>query len=319
MKEEKVTFYSEGCKIVGLLRTPDAPGADPLPVIINGPGWLGLADSPIPALYHEAFTKAGYAVLSVEYRGFGESEGERGWVVPDRQLEDLFNAITYIETRKDLDINRLGCYGQGGTGGGNAIVLAALEPRIKCVVAQTVVANGVDWLRSMRREYEWIEMLNRVNANHRRRVLEGKGEMVDPREGLMVATPERKAEPSRKGTDQKVGADFHLASAEFLLRYRPIDYVHRIAPRGLLMTSIENDVVTPEEHAIALYEKAEAPKKLIRQTGTNHYRCYKDNFSVLVPQFLDWYDRFLKHGANTSREQRPLEEIVPLPSPQRSS
>ena len=44
------------------------------------------------------------------------------------------------------------------------------------------------------------------------------------------------------------------------MRYRPIDFVHRIAPRALLMTCVEDDVVTPEDHAVALYERAGPPR-----------------------------------------------------------
>jgi dipeptidyl aminopeptidase/acylaminoacyl peptidase len=97
------------------------------------------------------------------------------------------------------------------------------------------------------------------------------------------------------------------------MRYRPIDYVHRIAPRALLMTSVEDDVVTPADHAMALYERAGAPKKLIHQTETTHYRSYTENYPALMPQILDWYDRYLKYGPIETREATPTEEIVYLP------
>ena len=89
------------------------------------------------------------------------------------------------------------------------------------------------------------------------------------------------------------GPVFHLASAEALLRFRPIDVVDRISPRALLMTCIENDVVTPEDHARAMYERAGPPKKLIRQTGVKVYESYTRNFAILLDAFREWYDRYL--------------------------
>ena len=38
-------------------------------------------------------------------------------------------------------------------------------------------------------------------------VLTGEDEMVDPREELMIATPERKADTSRRDVDQRVRDD----------------------------------------------------------------------------------------------------------------
>ncbi len=148
--------------------------------------------------YHRSFTAAGYAVLVFDYRGFGESEGEKGMILPMRQAEDLRNAITYLQTRPGVDPNRIGMFGSGGTGGANPIYVAAVDKRVKCVVSNYAFASGKDWLRSMRREYEWLEFLKRLEGDRRKRVLEGESEMVSPREELMVATPERKQTAVKK-------------------------------------------------------------------------------------------------------------------------
>jgi uncharacterized protein len=203
----------------------------------------------------------------------------------------MANAVTYLETRPDIDPRRIGGFGMGGVGGGNAIIAAARDPRIRCVVAQTVVADGADWLHRMRREYEWVDYLRRLDADRQRWVREGCGKRVDPRQELMVATPERAG--AKGHLDSGLEPGIYLRSAEFLLQYRPIDEVDRITPRALLITSVAGDAVTPEDHARALYEKAGAPKKLIHQTNTTHYQSQVDNYDVLLEQFVDWYDRYL--------------------------
>src|SRR5690606_1550032 len=99
MRETKVTFYSEGDEIAAIWRTPDT-GDGPFRAIVQGPGWLGLKDAKLYVRYHEALTAAGFGVLIFDYRGFGDSGGEK-LLSPARQLQDLVNAVTYLTTRED--------------------------------------------------------------------------------------------------------------------------------------------------------------------------------------------------------------------------
>ena len=303
MKSEAVSFYSEGAKMAGILRLPDEPGSEPLPGIVQGPGWLGLKDSKLYARYHQSFTDAGYAVLVFDYRGFGGSEGDRTVILPTSQADDIRNAITYLQTRPEVDARRIGLFGSGGTGGSNPIYVAAVDQRVQCVVSNYAFATGRDWLRSMRREYEWLEFLKSLEEDRRKRVLEGAGEMVDPREGLMVATPERRKTNIKKDVEHLIPSRVSLRSADGLLEFNPEDYVGRIAPRAILFISTEHDAVTPEDQTFRLYEKAGQPKKLILQKETSHYAAYGDYFDVVTPQIIEWYDRYLKYERVERREE----------------
>jgi hypothetical protein len=309
VREERVEFFSEGLRINALVRRPDTPppGGRGYPVIVQGPGYVGLAESPISRLYHEVFVAAGFATVSPNYRGFGGSEGERGWILPDQQLQDLVNTLTFIETVEDLDAERIGTYGHGGTGGGNAILLGSVDQRVRCVAAQSPIADGATWLRSMRRNYEWLAYLERIEANARKRVREGKGELVDPREEIMVATPQRRAEATRPQTDRQIGADFHLASVEHILRYRPIDFVAHLAPRPLLLISLRRDVVTPEDQgAERLFEVARPSKTLVRQNeAITHYRSYEKNLDIVGPLLVDFFQAHLVSSRLTVFREEP--------------
>jgi fermentation-respiration switch protein FrsA (DUF1100 family) len=294
VRQETVNFYSEGIKLKGLLRLPDT-GSGPWPGIVQGPGWLGLHDAKLYERYHRSFTAAGYAVLVFDYRGFGDSEGERGLILPMWQAEDIRNAITYMQTRTEVDPHRIGLFGSGGTGGANPIYVAAVDQRVKCVVSNYAFASGKEWLRGMRREYEWLDFLQRLEADRKTRVLEGKGEMVNPREELMVATPERKQTAVKKDVDSRIPDRVPLRSAEAIMEFTPEDYVAMISPRAIMFVSTEGDAVTPEDQTFRLYEKAGQPKKLVLQRETTHYKAYDEYFDQVTPQMVDWFDRYLKY------------------------
>ena len=62
-----------------------------------------------------------------------------------------------------------------------------------------------------------------------------------------------------KPTEQEI-TDYYQQNQD---DYKPIDIVHRIAPRPLLIVGVEGDAVTPTDHAVRLYNAAGVPKKLI--------------------------------------------------------
>jgi dipeptidyl aminopeptidase/acylaminoacyl peptidase len=291
MREETVAFYSEGVRLAGVLRLPngDTP-PEGYPALVHGPGLLGVANARHYLVWHHAFAEAGYATLVIDYRGWGNSDGPRGWLRPDWQVEDMRSAITYLEYRPDIDSLRIGAYGMGGTGGGNAIMAAGLDPRIRCVCAQTAVADGAAWLHRLRREHEWIALRKRLREDDRSWVLRGQGARIP---AGTLALPEREqATPDARPLDGV--PDLYIRSTHYMMRYRPIDVVAAISPRALLLTSLEDDPITPEDFIIALYEHAGSPKRLVRQTGFDHHQAYRDNFTRLSAEFVGWFDRFLK-------------------------
>ena len=285
MKETAVEFFSEGTRIAGILRTPDDAGT--YAGIVQGPGWLGLKDANLYLPYHEALTAAGFAVLIFDYRGFGDSDGDRGTLSPSMQLEDLINGVTFLQTLEDVDDTRIGVFGSGGTGGGNAVLLSAHDDRIRCAVAQVPVADGTDWLKRMRREYEWYEYLDRLDQDRRMRVTTGEGERIHPREDIMVPTPERRKTSVKADVDDKIPSEIPLSAAYAVMAYKPIDVAHKA--RNLMVIGVEDDATTPTDHAIALYDAAPEPKKLILQRQTTHYAAYAQHGDVVIPEIVDWF------------------------------
>jgi alpha/beta superfamily hydrolase len=308
VKTESVSFASEGARLRGFLHRPDADDAR-LPFIVQGPGWLGLADAKLYVPYHQAFTDAGFAVLIFDYRGFGDSEGDRGTISPTWQLEDWRNAIAYMRGRADIDADRAAIFGSGGTGGGNAVLVAAAEPSVRATISQVPVADGRDWLHRMRAEHEWVAFLDAVETDRRDRAAGRAGVTVPPREGIMVETPERRASSVKSDVDARIPGTVPLASAHRILEYRPIDVASRV--RGLMVVGVEDDAVTPTDHARQLYDAALPPKKLVLQSETTHYAAYKQYAGVVIPMMVDWLRRLvLQDGAIEIREQYAQDETL---------
>ncbi len=296
MKETSVEFFSEGVRISALLRTPD--GAGNRGGIVQGPGWLGLKDANLYLPYHEALTGAGLTVLIIDYRGFGSSGA--GTLSPADQLADLTNAVTFLLTLDAID--HVSVFGSGGTGGGNAVLLAAHDTRINCAVSQVPVADGQDWLRRMRAtDEDWHRFLDRLARDRVQRVLHGKGENVHPREDIMIPSAERRSTAVKKDVDGRIPASVPLAAADEILAYRPLDVAHKV--RGLLVIAVDDDAVTPTDHAEALFEAAPAPKRIIVQYNTTHYAAYQQFGDRVIPHIVDW---FLQHrtGAEGAAEER---------------
>jgi hypothetical protein len=291
MIEERVSFYSERELVSGILRLPDDVHQRPVPAVVQGPGWLQVKEAKRNTPYHEAWAAVGIATLIIDFRGFGESEGDPRDLLPDRWITDLQNAVSYLCTREDIDPRRIGTFGSGSTGGGNAIVLSARDPRVRFAIAQVPIADGADWLRRMRREHEWFEFLARLDADRRARVLTGEGEMVRPRGDIMVSTPLRAAREAAQPKKDVYAQLVSLRSAEAIMAYRPIDYAP--AARAVFVIGVEDDPVTPTDHCYDLYEQAVPPKKLIIQRQTTHYEAYEAYADEVIPQMVEWAERHL--------------------------
>jgi dipeptidyl aminopeptidase/acylaminoacyl peptidase len=309
MQTTQVEFFSAGERVRGLWRTPDEPRAR-LRAVVQGPGWLGLKDANLYVRYHEALTAAGFGVLVFDYRGFGDSEGARE-LSPAGQLTDLVNAVTYLTARDDVDADAIGVFGTGGTGGGNAVLLADTDRRVRAAVSQVPVADGRDWLHRMRSESDWLAFLGGLDEDRRLRVTTGQGRRVHPREEIMVPTAERRTTTIKADVDDRVPTAVSLAAADEILDYRPIDAARRLTT-PLMVIGVEGDATTPTDHAEALYEAAAGPRCLVMQRHTTHYAAYDQYWETVTPLIVQWFDRFLRNAGVVVRTGDPSADSIEL-------
>lgn len=135
--ETPVEFMSEGAVLRGLLLTPTATERR-LATVIMAHGTSATINM-VAIEFARSFCRTGLAVLIYDHRNFGRSEGEpRQEINPWVQCRGYLDALTFSESRPEVDPSRLAIWGDSYTGG-QVIVVSACDPRAKVVVAQCPV------------------------------------------------------------------------------------------------------------------------------------------------------------------------------------
>lgn len=134
---KEVEFTSEGVALRGLLYLPESPSRR-LPVVIMAHGFSATVTM-VTDKYAAAFCRAGLAVLLYDHRNFGRSEGEpRQQINPWIQCRGYRDAVKFAEGLDEVDPERIALWGDSYTGG-QVIVVGAIDPRVKVIVAQCPV------------------------------------------------------------------------------------------------------------------------------------------------------------------------------------
>lgn len=287
----EVTFFSDGLRLSAWL-TPGA-GDGRRPAIVFCPGFTGTKYAAFYGPYVRQLSEAGYTVLLIDYRGWGDSEGERGAIFPLEQAEDIRSALSYLESRDDVDARRLGLFGVS-FGGGHVSYVASVDHRVRCAVSVSGVGDGRQWLREMRREYEWNELLDRLGAERRARAATGEVTLVDPTEEIMISTPERRATTVKGNVPAgMVATRTPLHCAQAIIDYRPAEAVAARAASGILWLAVTRDSVVPAEHSRRMYAAASEPKRLVMLPGDRHYAAYVDHQDLIAREAIAWYGTHL--------------------------
>ncbi|MGK5553641.1 alpha/beta hydrolase [Actinomadura kijaniata] len=107
--QQKVTFAGGEATLTGNLFLPDT-GA-PAPGIVVAGTWTSVKEL-MADRYAERLADRGYAALSFDFTGFGESGGEpRDVEDPARKVRDIHHAVTFLASHPSVDAGRLGALG----------------------------------------------------------------------------------------------------------------------------------------------------------------------------------------------------------------
>ena len=282
-KPQDVEFKSAGETIRAHLYLPEGGNA-PYPVVVMAGGWCYVKELVQPE-YAKAFNSAGLAALVFDYRRLGTSEGEpRQHLNPWDQIEDYQNAISYAETRSELDSSRIGIWGISYSGG-HVLIVGATDPRVRCIVSNIPVVDGYLNMKQVHSAVAFRELEQLILDDRRRRLEKDE-------HGYLPMSSETPAEELSTWPFPEVTSGFRhlkenvapnqehrttIASLEMLMRYDVRPFLPRILDKPVFMGIAEGDDITLWQEEMAVFNQIPNPvKRMFLCRDATHMTLYSD-------------------------------------------
>jgi fermentation-respiration switch protein FrsA (DUF1100 family) len=273
-------------------------GGPKFPTVVMSHGFSAVKEMYLDH-YAEAFAGAGIGSLVYDNRNLGASDGlPRQEVDPWQQVRDYRDAITYAESLPQTDSARLGVFGSSYSGG-HVLVVGATDRRVKCVVSQVPLVSGLRNARRLVRADHFAGLRALFDEDRRARYRGEPPKMMpvtaeDPSAAAVLPTADTwdfmvtRAWPRAPSWKNEVT----LRSVEMFTEYEPGAYIRAISPTPLLMIVALQDHLTVADEALAAYEQALEPKKLVTLKG-GHFDPYVDDFAIAGRAATDWFKQHL--------------------------
>ncbi|GAA3974453.1 alpha/beta hydrolase [Hymenobacter antarcticus] len=138
-----LTSPTDGVRLHGLLRLPVGTGPFPAAVLLAERGAdaedPSSADNRLLNSLADHLVSRGIAVLRLQERGLGGSEGSATTTTMAERSADAIAALNYLRTRPQIDVTHLGLIGHGE--GGNVALLAGAQPLAPTFVVALAAAG----------------------------------------------------------------------------------------------------------------------------------------------------------------------------------
>jgi dienelactone hydrolase len=285
-----VRFFSEGVVCFGRIFLPKGlMPASKAAAVVLAPGW-GETEATIEQ-YAARFASRGLVAMAIDYRGWGKSGGflylvdpirwddrqrfsqhtarvriRRKRLLPEAQVLDIRNAISYLQGEPGVDRARIGVWGTD-MAGGHVVVAAATDSRIKAAVAQVPIVDG--------------------------REVPRKAFAPSPsQQAAMVRVARSGQAPAGViAAEARNDEETKLALAE----YHPFWYADAIpATTAVLFVIAERDTtVNNDAHAVAASKLLKGPNGVASVSGATHSLSMPGAFETAVDAAAAWFVKYL--------------------------
>ncbi len=289
-----IEFQAEdGVTLRGWLYLPDG-AATPVPTIVMAHGFSAMKENYLDR-YAEVYSAAGLGALVFDNRNFGDSDGEpRQEIDPWQQVRDYRDAITRACEMPEVDDSRIGVWGSSYSGA-HVIVVGAIDRRVECVVSQVPLISGHRNARRLIRADLIAAVQGMFDDDRRNRMAGNPPAMIavvsdDPNTPCALPTPDsfewftetaRTRAPNWKN-------EVTLRSVEMFTEYEPGSYIEYVSPTPLMLVVAAGDHLTLADEALAAYERALEPKRLVLLKG-GHFDAYVADFESASGAARNWF------------------------------
>ncbi len=298
---KEVAYYSDGVACYAKIFYPKGfdPNAKPgRPAVVMGQGWAGSHVS--IEKYGAKFAEHGLVAMTIDYRGWGNSEGYVRLVSPNTlgggmekdearhkviknatvwvkrtrllakdQQEDYRNAISYIQGEAGVNPDLIGVWGSSFAGG-NSLAVAGQDARVKAIAVQIPgIGGNPDGTPPM-------DLKGAMLADAVKRARTGQGEeMWTGYSRLLVVDAEQIAANRENNT---------------------LQWAKNIGERPFMVIVAQYDeLINNEKAGKAAIDFAKGPKEYIIVPDITHFEMYSGKpFEISSEAAARWFTTYLK-------------------------
>jgi len=266
-EEVEFTNNNDGIKLAGTFTYPSEGENFLAAVLISG---SGAQDRNSELLMHKPFlviadylTKNGIAVLRVDDRGIGKSEGDYSLASLNDFVEDNKAALAYLRTRKEVNVNKIGVAGHS-LGGVIAPIIASEDKELNFIIL--LAGTGMRGDQLMLLQKKLIEEKMGVSAV----VVENGQKDIGGAYEIILASKEYSPKVEKKLkkhfketmgnqlSSEMIGAIAHQLSYPWLfdfIRFNPATAL-RITDCAVLALNGDKDVQVPADENLKIIEES---------------------------------------------------------------
>lgn len=271
-------------KVRGRLHTSTPKPAQALPLVVMG---HGLSSSSVEFYdFPEKIARAGYAVLTLDYRGHGASDGPRGYLSKERVEEDLLGGIEAMKKEYHIDTSRVALLGHS-TGAPLLLHAAPRVPGLRAFIALAPVAR----LRYEMNAFEFggYNLMRLLHLVFRRLRVPYKVRY----ERLYVS----QTSIARARKDDFLQHSLPVADYRPLVQELDGEAAARHAPQPTLVCIAEFDQVVKKSSSRRVFEALPGPKKLVEVPKSGHSMCGDERSDFVAAHVKEWLNEHVKGAA----------------------
>ncbi|GAB4100743.1 alpha/beta hydrolase [Sinomonas halotolerans] len=302
MIEKEASFYSEGSQLKATVYLPEGlPDGERHPALVVNSGYQGF-NSFYPKMFAERMTERGFVCLGFDYRGMADSEGEKGRVLIEEQAQDVRNAVTFLLAQKEVDPARVGLIGWG-MGAANVILAAEKGRNVAAVASLNGFYDGARWLKSIHTYDEFQKIVEEVEEDRTRRVLEGESRLADTFEHYPLDPATGDYVEKELSSVYGFGHPTRIQFTESILDLRVENVVANLAPTALFIGHGTRNSLHPYDEAQSLFQAAASPKTLYSVDGRHNDFMFVDHpeFILLCDRLKEFFDEAFESSTTPAR------------------